>query len=184
MTAASRAARLNTGLLDRVNGVVHADWAGGMVPPIRSDAHTAALDLARQNERLIELRTRELERQTRQAGPAWLGQVTNREADDPDLLRDVAAYRAMWSVDDPETPLGQQPAAPGRRAQHWANLDARLNARANPMEGHRPPLGGAPVERRDITPKIPHTMRGMEETWRQDPGPSRPYESYAPGSPA
>lgn len=182
--AALLAARLNTGLLDRVNGVVHADWAGGMVPPIRSDAHTAALDLARQNERLIELRTRELERQTRQAGPAWLGQVTNREADDPDLLRDVAAYRAMWSVDDPETPLGQQPAAPGRRAQHWANLDARLNARANPMEGHRPPLGGAPVERRDITPKIPHTMRGMEETWRQDPGPSRPYESYAPGSPA
>ena len=54
--AATIAGRLNANLLDRVNGSVHNDWVGGILPPIRSRKHDAALDLVRQNERLIETR--------------------------------------------------------------------------------------------------------------------------------
>ena len=34
--AATIAGRLNANLLDRVNGSVHDDWVGGILPPIRS----------------------------------------------------------------------------------------------------------------------------------------------------
>ncbi len=41
--AATIAGRLNAGLLDRVNGSVHDNWIGGILPPIRSRKHDAVL---------------------------------------------------------------------------------------------------------------------------------------------
>ena len=68
--AATIAGRLNANLLDRVNGSVHDDWVGGILPPIRSRKHDAALDLVRQNERLIETRIDSLEQEARRTKQA------------------------------------------------------------------------------------------------------------------
>ena len=127
--AATLAGRLNANLLDRVNGSVHDDWVGGILPPIRSRKHDAALDLVRQNERLIETRIDSLEQEARRTKQAWVGQVLAAAGDsDKRLLRDVVVYRAMWSVEDADNPLGERPPAEsGRQEQHWANLNGRIN---------------------------------------------------------
>ena len=127
--AATIAGRLNANLLDRVNGSVHDDWVGGILPPIRSHKHDAALDLVRQNERLIETRIDSLEQEARRTKQAWVGQVLAAAGDsDKRLLRDVVVYRAMWSVEDADNPLGERPPAEsGRQEQHWANLNGRIN---------------------------------------------------------
>ena len=127
--AATIAGRLNANLLDRVNGSVHDDWVGGILPPIRSRKHDAALDLVRQNERLIETRIDSLEQEARRTKQAWVGQVLAAAGDsDKRLLRDVVVYRAMWSVEDADNPLGERPPAEsGRQEQHWANLNGRIN---------------------------------------------------------
>lgn len=112
--AATIAGRLNANLLDRVNGSVHDDWVGGILPPIRSHKHDAALDLVRQNERLIETRIDSLEQEARRTKQAWVGQVLAAAGDsDKRLLRDVVVYRAMWSVEDADNPLGE--ASRGKR---------------------------------------------------------------------
>lgn len=127
--AATIAGRLNANLLDRVNGSVHDDWVGGILPPIRSAKHDAALDLVRQNERHIETRIDSLEQEARRTKQAWVGQVLAAAGDsDKRLLRDVVVYRAMWSVEDADNPLGERPPAEsGRQEQHWANLNGRIN---------------------------------------------------------
>ena len=127
--AATIAGRLNANLLDRVNGSVHDDWVGGILPPIRSHKHDAALDLVRQNERLIETRIDSLEQEARRTKQAWVGQVLAAAGDsDKRLLRDVVVYRAMWSVEDVDNPLGERPPAEsGRQEQHWVNLNGRIN---------------------------------------------------------
>ena len=127
--AATIAGRLNAGLLDRVNGSVHDNWVGGILPPIRSHKHDAALDLVRQNERLIETKISSLEQEARRSGQAWVGQVLAAAGNsDAHLLRDVAVYRAMWGVEDAGNPLGERPPAEsGKQEQHWANLNGRIN---------------------------------------------------------
>lgn len=126
--AASIAGRLNAGLLDRMNGSVHDDWIGGVLPPIRSSRHTERLDLVRQNERLIEDRTRQLETEARRSGQPWVRTVAKAGRGDGSLLRDVAVYRAMWGIDDPDSPLGEKPDMENRKQeQHWTNLNGRIN---------------------------------------------------------
>lgn len=127
--AATIAGRLNAGLLDRVNGSVHDNWIGGILPPIRSRKHDAVLDVVRQNERIIETKIGSLEQEARRAGQAWVGRVLAAAGDsDKHLLRDVAVYRAMWGVEDADSPLGERPPAEsGRQEQHWANLNGRIN---------------------------------------------------------
>lgn len=126
--AASIAGRLNAGLLDRMNGSVHDDWVGGVLPPIRSSRHTERLDLVRQNERLIEDRTRQLETEARRSGQPWVRTVAAAGRGDGSLLRDVAVYRAMWGIDDPDSPLGEKPDMENRKQeQHWTNLNGRIN---------------------------------------------------------
>ena len=127
--AATIAGRLNAGLLDRANGSVHDNWVGGILPPIRSHKHDAALDLVRQNERLIETKISSLEQDARSSSQAWVGQVLAAAGDtDKHLLRDVAVYRAMWGVEDADSPLGERPPAEsGKQEQHWANLNGRIN---------------------------------------------------------
>ena len=127
--AATIAGRLNANLLDRVNGSVHDDWVGGILPPIRSRKHDAALDLVHQNERLIETRINSLEQEARRSGQAWVGQILAAAGEsDSHLLRDVVVYRAMWGVEDVDDPLGERPPAEsGRQEQHLANLNGRIN---------------------------------------------------------
>lgn len=106
--AATIAGRLNAGLLDRVNGSVHDNWIGGILPPIRSRKHDAVLDVVRQNERIIETKIGSLEQEARHSGQAWVGRVLAAAGDsDKHLLRDVAVYRAMWGVEDADSPLGR-----------------------------------------------------------------------------
>ena len=127
--AATIAGRLNAGLLDRANGSVHDNWIGGILPPIRSRKHDAVLDVVRQNERIIETKIGSLEQEARHSGQAWVGRVLAAAGDsDKHLLRDVAVYRAMWGVEDADSPLGERPPAEsGRQEQHWANLNGRIN---------------------------------------------------------
>lgn len=127
--AATIAGRLNAGLLDRVNGSVHDNWIGGILPPIRSRKHDAVLDVVRQNERIIETKIDSLEQEARHSGQAWVDRVLAAAGDsDKHLLRDVAVYRAMWGVEDADSPLGERPPAEsGRQEQHWANLNGRIN---------------------------------------------------------
>ena len=48
------------------------------------------------------------------------------------LLRDVAIYRDMWHIDDPDQPIGQRPPGrSGRQEQHWCNLDARITGQGS-----------------------------------------------------
>lgn len=125
--AAAIAGRLNAGLLDRLNGSVHPDWIGGVVPPVRTRKHPDELDIVRQNERLIEQQVdRLVSEQTRNPQP-WMNAVTGHD-DDSDLLRDIIVYRNMWGVTDQDRALGERPAkSSGKQEQHWANLDGRLN---------------------------------------------------------
>lgn len=124
--AATIAGRLNAGLLDRLNGSVHDEWVGGVVPPIRSSRNSGALDLVRQNERLIEGSIENLVREARAEAAPWTRAIADEERKDPNLFRDIVVYRAMWGVDDPDDPLGEHP-DDGRREQHWANLNGRIN---------------------------------------------------------
>lgn len=160
--AANVAGRLNAELLDRVNGSVHEDWVGGVLPPIRASKHGAKLDLVRQNEQLIERRTRQLETDARNAAQPWTRAIANRTDKDASLLRDVAVYRAMWGVDDPDTPLGEKPGTGNRKQeQHWANLNGRINRTAgvlNPGRGATPRTGGP--DARDTTPATYHRIAG------------------------
>lgn len=145
--AATIAGRLNAGLLDRANGSVHDDWVGGVVPPIRASKHSAALDMVRQNERLIERKAGLLEQEARQCGQAWVERVADASRSDPHLLRDVAVYRAMWTVDDPDLPLGERPpAGGGRREQHWANLNGRINHTDTTVRPATPARRAAPPD--------------------------------------
>lgn len=133
--AATIAGRLNAGLLDRTNGIVHDDWVGGVVPPIRASRHSTALDVVRQNERLIERKTDMLEQEARRRAQPWVDRVADALRDDPHLLRDIAVYRAMWTVDDPDLPLGgRPPAGGGRQEQHWTNLNGRINHTATAVK--------------------------------------------------
>ncbi len=146
--AATIAGRLNAGLLDRANGSVHDDWIGGVVPPIRASKRSAALDMVRQNERLIERKTLTLEQEARQCGQAWVERASDASRNDPHLLRDIAVYRAMWTVDDPDLPLGDRPpTAGGRQEQHWANLNGRINHTATTVT--------ADIVRKDDGPTAP-----------------------------
>lgn len=145
--AATLAGRLNANLLDRVNGSVHDDWVGGILPPIRSRKHDAALDLVRQNERLIETRIDSLEQEARRTKQAWVGQVLAAAGDsDKRLLRDVVVYRAMWSVEDADNPLGERPPAEsGRQEQHWANLNGRINHTSGVVKPPKPTREGTRI---------------------------------------
>ena len=73
--AATIAGRFNAGLLDKTNGSVHDDWVGGVIPPIKTRKHSQALDLVRQNERLIDHKTRTLAQEARTSGEAWVRPV-------------------------------------------------------------------------------------------------------------
>ena len=73
--AATIAGRFNAGLLDKTNGSVHDDWVGGVIPPIKTSKHSQALDLVRQNERLIDHKTRTLAQEARTSGEAWVRPV-------------------------------------------------------------------------------------------------------------
>ena len=145
---------MNANLLDRVNGSVHDDWVGGILPPIRSRKHDAALDLVRQNERLIETRIDSLEQEARRTKQAWVGQVLAAAGDsDKRLLRDVVVYRAMWSVEDADNPLGERPPAEsGRQEQHWANLNGRINHTSGVVKPPKPTREGTRIP---VTAKTP-----------------------------
>ena len=57
---------------------------------------------------------------------------TARKHGDHNLLRDVAIYRDMWHIDDPDQPIGQRPPGrSGRQEQHWCNLDARITGQGS-----------------------------------------------------
>ena len=161
--AATVAGRLNAGLLDRDNGVVHDDWVGGVLPPTRSGRNDARADLVRQNERLIEEKTRDLEREARQSGQPWVAAVMRESTEDRNLLRDVAVYRAMWGVEDADSPLGERPEArSGKQEQHWTNLNGRINHTSTTVVPPKP----APTAntRHDRTQEQTHATPGIEET--------------------
>ncbi len=124
--AAAIAGRLNAGLLDKVNGSVHPDWIGGIVPPIRTRKHPDELNIIRQNEQLIEQQVARLVEQQTNSPQPWMTTINSQETD-PDLLRDIIVYRTMWDVSDPDQALGEKPSKTNsKQAQHWANLDGRL----------------------------------------------------------
>lgn len=132
--AAVMAGRLSSGLLDRLNGAVRDDWTAGIIPPIKASRNTAALDLVRQNELLITQRADALARQAATGEQPWSRTVmeTARKHGDHNLLRDVAVYRDMWHIDDPDQPIGQRPPGrSGRQEQHWCNLDARITGQGS-----------------------------------------------------
>jgi len=132
--AAVMAGRLSSGLLDRLNGAVRDDWTAGIIPPIKASRNTAALDLVRQNELLITQRADALARQAATGEQPWSRTVmeTARKHGDHNLLRDVAVYRDMWHIDDPDQPIGQRPPGrAGRQEQHWCNLDARITGQGS-----------------------------------------------------
>jgi len=132
--AAVMAGRLSSGLLDRLNGAVRDDWTAGIIPPIKASRNTAALDLVRQNELLITQRADALARQAATGEQPWSRTVmeTARKHGDHNLLRDVAIYRDMWHIDDPDQPIGQRPPGrSGRQEQHWCNLDARITGQGS-----------------------------------------------------
>lgn len=180
--AATIAGRLNAGLLDKTNGSVHDDWVGGVIPPIKTSKHSQALDLVRQNERLIERKTRTLAQEAKTSGEAWVRPVLQATSHDPSLLRDIAVYRAMWDIDDPDTPLGGKPPATcARQTQHWANLNGRLNhttctakphgdTRDHPYRRH---TTDARVEQHDpATSNTRHADRQRSTPWQTKPQPS------------
>ena len=148
--AATIAGRLNAGLLDRINGTVRKEWVGGVIPPIRSSRDTATLDLVRQNERLIEGRIEELVKEARMEAAPWTRAVAAEERTDPDLFRDIVVYRAMWGVEDADDPLGEHP-EDGRREQHWANLNGRINHTSGVV---RPPKPARNLERKTVAPAV------------------------------
>lgn len=178
--AATIAGRLNAGLLDRTNGVVHDDWVGGILPPIRSRKHDAALDMVRQNERLIETKAGMLEQEARQSNQPWMRRVLNSWNGDGHLLRDVAVYRAMWGVADPDSPLGERPPAEsGRQEQHWANLNGRINHTSTTVKPSTRPVRtrqNQPIqEERHVEQQTVQTIQ-QERTaiWQPSPAPSKP----------
>lgn len=178
--AATIAGRLNAGLLDRTNGVVHDDWVGGILPPIRSRKHDAALDMVRQNERLIETKAGMLEQEARQSNQPWVRRVLNSWNGDGHLLRDVAVYRAMWGVADPDSPLGERPPAEsGRQEQHWANLNGRINHTSTTVKPSTRPVRtrqNQPIqEERHVEQQTVQTIQ-QERTaiWQPSPAPSEP----------
>ena len=178
--AATIAGRLNAGLLDRTNGVVHDDWVGGILPPIRSRKHDAALDMVRQNERLIETKAGMLEQEARQSNQPWVRRVLNSWNGDGHLLRDVAVYRAMWGVADPDSPLGERPPAEsGRQEQHWANLNGRINHTSTTVKPSTRPVRtrqNQPIqEERHVEQQTVQTIQ-QERTaiWQPSPAPSKP----------
>lgn len=178
--AATIAGRLNAGLLDQTNGVVHDDWVGGILPPIRSRKHDAALDMVRQNERLIETKAGMLEQEARQSNQPWVRRVLNSWNGDGHLLRDVAVYRAMWGVADPDSPLGERPPAEsGRQEQHWANLNGRINHTSTTVKPSTRPVRtrqNQPIqEERHVEQQTVQTIQ-QERTaiWQPSPAPSKP----------
>lgn len=178
--AATIAGRLNAGLLDRTNGVVHDDWVGGILPPIRSRKHDAALDMVRQNERLIETKAGMLEQEARQSNQPWVRRVLNSWNGDGHLLTDVAVYRAMWGVADPDSPLGERPPAEsGRQEQHWANLNGRINHTSTTVKPSTRPVRtrqNQPIqEERHVEQQTVQTIQ-QERTaiWQPSPAPSKP----------
>ena len=117
-----------------VPGAVRDDWTAGIIPPIKASRNTAALDLVRQNELLITQRADALARQAATGEQPWSRTVmeTARKHGDHNLLRDVAIYRDMWHIDDPDQPIGQRPPGrSGRQEQHWCNLDARITGQGS-----------------------------------------------------
>lgn len=190
--AAVIAGRLNNGMLDRVNGVIHDQWTAGVIPPIRSSTHPHALDLIRQSDRLIEREAERLTGQARASTQPWAIQA-RQVADirnDPTLLRDIAVYRAMWGVTDRTQPIGQRPpTSSGRQEQHWCNIDARLTGQgagvANPPKRAKNRQTTAPL-RVDMQnhpapgqgPR-PDTIRQERRTqWnmQQEPSPNSSYD--------
>ena len=180
--AATIAGRLNAGLLDKTNGSVHDDWVGGVIPPIKTSKHSQALDLVRQNERLIDHKTRTLAQEAKASGEAWVRPVLQATRDDPGLLRDIAVYRAMWDIDDPDTPLGGKPPATcARQTQHWANLNGRLNHTTGTTDPHgdtrdhpyRRHTTDARVEQHDpATSNTRQADRQRSTPWQTKPQPS------------
>ena len=173
--AATIAGRLNAGLLDRTNGSVRDEWVGGILPPIRASKHGVALDMVRQNEQLIEQKVVALEREARQSGQAWVENVLHVSDSDPHLLRDIAVYRAMWGVEDPDSPLGERPpAGSSRQEQHWANLNGRITHTATTVIPAAQPASHQPIS----TPK--HVEEAMQTdyertaAWQASPQPSHP----------
>ncbi|PST48945.1 conjugal transfer protein TraA [Bifidobacterium callitrichos] len=167
--AETLAARLNKSLLDRTNSVVNDQWPGGIVPPIKAKEHDTQFDLLQQNERTIEQVTRNLEQDLLEANPDWLAPILDKIDDDPNLIRDIAAYRARWTITDEDTPLGEKP-EPGLHRQHWANLDARITGQgdgtAEPEPTPTPQPTGEP-DRNDIP--LPDTEPEYEPEY--EPGP-------------
>ncbi|WP_190972975.1 MobF family relaxase [Bifidobacterium rousetti] len=167
--AETLAARLNKSLLDRTNGVVNDQWPGGIVPPIKAKEHDTRFDLLQQNERTIEQVTRNLEQELLEANPDWLAPILDKIDDDLNLIRDIAAYRARWTITDEDTPLGEKP-EPGLHRQHWANLDARITGQgdgtAEPEPTPTPQPTGEP-DRNDIP--LPDTEPEYEPEY--EPGP-------------
>lgn len=140
--AAVMAGRLSSGLLDRLNGAVRDDWTAGIIPPIKASRNTAALDLVRQNELLITQRADALARQAATGEQPWSRTVmeTARKHGDHNLLRDVAIYRDMWHIDDPDQPIGKgrRPVRPAGtalvqpRRTHHRTRKRRRQPRQNP----------------------------------------------------
>lgn len=165
--AAAIAARLNAGLLDKLNGSVHPDWIGGVIPPIRTSKHPDELTVIRQNEQLIEEQVARLvDKQTHNPQP-WMNTITGHETD-PDLLRDIIVYRNMWGISDPDQALGERPVkSSGKQEQHWANLDGRLGhgtGVVTPTRRNRPTR-----PQLDVNSTTNTTTQERNITWQQTP---------------
>lgn len=138
--AAILAGKLDTVILDRRNGSVRDDWAAGIIPRIRARDKNASWQLAKQNETLLDQTADRLAHELDARNPDWAPRVRELTRNDTNLMRDIAVYRALWDVTDPDTPLGDRPAPnTGRQEQHWVNLASRLDGQGpgvvNPTHG-------------------------------------------------
>lgn len=165
--AAVMAGRLSSGLLDRLNGAVRDDRTAGIIPPIKASRNTAALDLVRQNELLITQRADALARQAATGEQPWSRTVmeTARKHGDHNLLRDVAIYRDMWHIDDPDQPIGKgQRAGPaGRNSTGATSTHASPDkeaASSTPAKPGRPTVIGRKTRR-------PAWRRRTPQPWRK-----------------
>ena len=171
--AATIAGRLNANLLDRVNGSVHDDWVGGILPPIRSRKHDAALDLCGRTNGSSKPGSTASNREARRTKQAWVGQVLAAAGDsDKRLLRDVVVYRAMWSVEDADNPLGEasmRKAADrnsiGPTSTAASTTPAKWSSRPNP-----PGKGPASRSRPRLRSRKSQYGKSRSSMWREGSG--------------
>ncbi len=120
---------IERGLLDRVNGNVHDNWVGGILPPIRSHKHDAALDLVRQ-ERTTHRNQDQQPRTGSMPLRPGMGRPSIRcgrklRRASPARRRRLPGHVGRGGCR--RSARERPPAESGRQEQHWANLNGRIN---------------------------------------------------------